>query len=104
MPAAFAVVSRAIAYELELRGENAKVYVDDTIGVSWNDKVVGEMSDAKRVMTLLLGDEAVADNKTDFTTKEKPQIVALGWCIDLEKQIVTISKGDLSFLQRQFGR
>ena len=69
--------------------------MDDTIGASWKNEVKNDMSTARRIMRGLLGNEAVAEDKTEMTSEDQPRIVALGWCIDVETRIVTISKQNL---------
>ena len=95
MPAAFAVLTRAIIWELVRRKITATMYVDDIIGVSWTNSVLAEQSAVKVMLNDLLGEEAVADEKTVRTTEREPRIVVLGWCIDMHKQIVTISERNL---------
>jgi hypothetical protein len=95
MPAAFAVLTRAIIWELVRRRITATMYVDDIIGVSWTHSVLSEQQVVKVFLNDLLGEEAVADEKTVRTTEREPRIVVLGWCIDMHKQIVTIGERNL---------
>ena len=95
MPAAFAVVTRAIIWELVRRKITATMYVDDIIGVSWTNSVLAEQEEVRVLCNSLLGDGAVADEKTVRTTEHNPRIVVLGWCIDMHKQIVTIGERNL---------
>jgi hypothetical protein len=95
MPAAFAVLTRAIVWELRDRGIVAEMYVDDLIGVSWSNQANRVLAESRAFMCSLLGDNAVADDKTVRTTEREPRIVVLGWCLDMHKQIVTISRKNL---------
>ena len=92
MPAAFAVVSRALEYELNASNIRSKIYVDDTIAISWLDKVDEDMSCAEAHMCDLLGSKAVADDKTVRTSEEKPRIDVIGWNLDIKNQRLTITR------------
>jgi hypothetical protein len=95
MPAAFAVLTRAIVWELRNRGTVAEMYVDDLIGVCWSNQATRVLADSRAMLCSLLGENAVADDKTVRTTERQPRLVVLGWCIDMHKQIVTISRKNL---------
>ena len=95
MPAAFAVLTRAIIWELLRKRITATMYVDDIIGVSWSNRVLAEQYEVREFVNSLLGDGAVEDTKTVRTTEPEPRIVVLGWCIDMHKQIVTIGERNL---------
>ena len=92
-PAAFNVISRAILYELRVTlGLHAKIYVDDTIAVSWSEDVERDISNAERVMTDLCGDGSVADDKREETKPGRQRIDVLGYCLVLDRQILTLSR------------
>ena len=95
MPAAFAVLTRAIIWEVLRKKITATMYVDDIIGVSWSNRVLSEQYEVRGFVNGLLGDGAVEDTKTVRTTEPEPRIVVLGWCIDMHKQIVTIGERNL---------
>jgi hypothetical protein len=95
MPAAFAVLTRAIIWEILRNKITATMYVDDIIGVSWSNRVLEEQRQVGNFLNSLLGDGAVEDTKTVRTTEPEPRIVVLGWCIDMHKQIVTIGERNL---------
>jgi hypothetical protein len=92
MPAAFAVLSRALEYELNASNIRSKIYVDDTIAISWEDRVVVDMFCAKKLMCDLLGSKAVADDKTVRTTEEDPRIDVIGWNLDIKNQRLTLTR------------
>jgi hypothetical protein len=87
-PAAFAVVTRVIVFELarRLRGL-ATMYVDDIIGVCLDCDVDHDQENAAVLCTTLLGDEAVAKEKTERFQRGD----VIGYTVDLDSQRVTIS-------------
>ena len=91
MPAAFQVVNRAIRWELKqprvLRGRMT-MYSDDMIGVCRAQDAERDMGVARSLCTRLLGDKAVAEKKTEMGRR----LTVIGWDIDLDKQLVTISR------------
>jgi hypothetical protein len=92
-PIAFAVISRAVIFELEKRLSGpTDMHVDDVIGMSLEENAVSDRLIARDVQTRLLGDDAVEDDKTEFTTAACHSMVVLGYCIDKERQVVTISR------------
>ena len=93
MPFAFAVVSRAIEFELtSVLGLLARVYVDDIIAVGWKENSESDRGNTKVMCCKLLGKGAISDKKTCFTTRENPRIVVLGYCIDMHLLLLTLSE------------
>jgi hypothetical protein len=92
-PAAFNVISRAILHEL--RGKlrlHAKIYVDDTIAVSWVEDVERDIAGAEYVMEDLCGTGAVAADKREETKAGHQRIDVLGYCLVLDRQLLTLSR------------
>ena len=71
------------------------MYVDDIVGVSERSELQHDLDPERGVCTKLLGDHAVQDDKTVFTTREVRRLDVIGYIIDLEKQVVTISRRNL---------
>jgi hypothetical protein len=93
-PAAFQVVTRAIVYELgqALYGD-AVMYVDDIVAVTDVTHLESDVAAARGICTGLLGDRAVADHKTETTAGgEARRIDVIGYTLDLDKQVVTLSR------------
>ena len=88
-PAAFQVVTRAILWELQHRLESDTVmYVDDIIGIGFEDDIESDLAITKRVCTGLLGPTAVADEKTEIGRR----IEIIGYIIDLDAKRVMIAR------------
>ena len=88
-PYAFQVVTRAIVHELHksTRG-NITMYVDDLIGVCLRRDYTYEKGNAYKLCTTLLGPTAIAEHKTEVGRR----LDAIGYTIDLDMRLVTISK------------
>lgn len=97
-PAAFQVISRAIQWELkhQLRGQ-CKMYVDDIVGVCLVADLEMEVQCAKAVCTRLLGPNAIAEDKTETGVR----MDVLGYVLDLERKLVSISRKN--FLNAVYG-
>ena len=92
-PAAFNVISRAILHELRVAmGIRARIYVDDTIAVSWVEKARAEAGDAKAMMEDLCGSGSVADDKYEATRPGHQRVDVLGYCLVLDEQLLTLSR------------
>ena len=65
-PAAFQVITRALQWEMKhaLAGK-ALMYVDDLVGVCLRKDIAANLTDARKIITQLLGSNAVADDKTE---------------------------------------
>ena len=88
-PAAFQVVTRAIAWELRARLKSSTVmYVDDIIGIGFETDIATDLALTKSICTTLLGSEAVADDKTEVSRR----LDVIGYIIDLDTGRVLISK------------
>ena len=92
-PACFQVVTRAIVYELgqRLLGR-VHMYVDDVIGICLECDRPSEIATTTAVCTSLLGPDAVADDKTEFTTAGSRSIDFIGYTIDLQLLVVTLTR------------
>ena len=88
-PAAFQVVTRAILWEARCRLKSRTVmYVDDIVGVCFAGQVESDMAVTRRICTDLLGPEAVADDKSESSTR----LDVIGYTIDLTKERVLIAR------------
>ena len=88
-PAAFQVVTRAIAWELRSRLRSRTVmYVDDIIGVGFQTDIAADLALTRSICTELLGSSAVADDKTEVSRR----LDVIGYVIDLDTGRVLISK------------
>lgn len=88
-PAAFQVVTRAIAWELRSRLRSRTVmYVDDIIGVGFEKDIAADLALTRNICTALLGSGAVADDKTEVSRR----LDVIGYVIDLDTGRVLISK------------
>ena len=95
-PAAFQVITRAIIFELgQILLGVALMYVDDIMGVSKRTDLEHDLGAARGVCTELLGEHAVQDEKTLFTTVKDRRLDVIGYTINLEKQVVTMSRRNL---------
>jgi hypothetical protein len=97
-PACFQVVNRAIVHELRrcLTG-HAFMYVDDIIGWSPPSHAASDMATAAHVCTDLLGPDAIAHEKTEHTSPSQRSIDVIGYRLDLDAQVVTLT--DRNFLR-----
>ena len=88
-PAAFQVITRAVAWELRHRLTSASImYVDDIIGVGLEKDISADLAAAKVICTDLLGPTAVADDKTEAGRR----IDVIGYTIDLDTQRILIAR------------
>ena len=88
-PAAFQVVTRAIAWELRSRLRSRTVmYVDDIIGIGFEADIAADLALTRTICTTLLGPDAVADDKTEVSRR----LDVIGYIIDLDTGRVLISK------------
>ena len=88
-PAAFQVVTRAIAWELRSRLQSRTVmYVDDIIGIGFEKDIAADLALTRHICTALLGSTAVADDKTEVSRR----LDVIGYIIDLDTGRVLISK------------
>ena len=88
-PAAFQVVTRAIAWELRARLRSRTVmYVDDIIGIGFKMDIAADLALTRSICTTLLGSNAVADDKTEVSRR----LDVIGYIIDLDTGRVLISK------------
>ena len=88
-PAAFQVVTRAIAWELRSRLRSRTVmYVDDIIGIGFQTDIAADLALTRSICTMLLGPDAVADDKTEVSRR----LDVIGYVIDLDTGRVLISK------------
>lgn len=88
-PFAFAVVSRVLQAIINatIDGE-CRWYVDDLMGVSRQGSVDRDKEQAGEAARGLLGDDAVAEKKWE----EARRLVFLGWDVDLDSRLVTMSR------------
>ena len=95
-PAAFQVITRAIVFELgRILLGMALMYVDDIVGVSKRSELQHDLDAARGVCTTLLGEHAVQDDKTLFTTDKERRLDVISYTINLDKQVVTMSRRNL---------
>jgi hypothetical protein len=88
-PAAFAVVTRALDYEMakQLPGK-AKMYVDDTMGCCAAEDVVPVVTKVREMTCDLLGPGALSEEKT----RHAREMDMIGWHLNLDTQRVTIAR------------
>ena len=102
-PFAFQVVTRALKHEMlyKLRGVS-DMYVDDHIGLCLRIHLAQEQADTRKTCTDLLGEGAVADDKTEASTDHgEDRLDVIGFTMCLRKQMVTISRKN--FLKTFYG-
>lgn len=99
MPFAFQVITRVIKKRLQLvLPGGVTMYVDDIIGICFtNDYINYIRTKVPEVCTSLLGSTAMADDKWIYGRR----VEIIGWDIDLDKRIVTLSKKN--FLKAFYG-
>jgi hypothetical protein len=97
-PAAFQVITRAIVFQLG-RTTLGKVlmYVDDLIGICRRSDLSAELARTRELCTKLLGDNAVADDKTESGRR----LDVIGYCFDLDQRRVTVARKN--FLKTLYG-
>ena len=88
-PAAFQVVNRAIMHELEhaLIG-SALMYSDDIFGVTTKKNLAVDMRTTDRVCCDLMGPDSIEQTKSNSGRR----LTFIGYDIDLDRQLITISK------------
>ena len=87
-PAAFQVLNRTIHWEInQIINGVALMYSDDIIGVTREKHLKDDLLRCKTTCTNLLGPDAVEDSKTETGRR----LTTLGFDIDLDKSLVTIS-------------
>jgi hypothetical protein len=86
-PGAFQTVTRGIVWELN-NGILAGMYVDDILGVCLRKDLNSELAKAKKLLTDLLGEKAVAEHKTEA----RRRLAVIGYVIDLDKELVAIAE------------
>ncbi len=91
-PAAFQVVNRAIMHELKyvLKG-TALMYSDDILGVTTLDDAAAEMQATDMVCSNLMGPDSIEETKTESGRC----LTFIGYDIDLDKSLITISKRNI---------
>ena len=88
-PAAFQVVTRAIAWELRYALQSSTLmYVDDIIGVCFEHDLHADLQRTREICTDLLGSGAVADDKTESGRR----LDVIGYTIDLNTERVLIAR------------
>ena len=90
LPAAFQVVIRAIVWELSHHPSllaRILMYVDDLLGVCRLRDLVMSLRIVQDIIRRLLGDDAVAENKT-VTGRS---VTVIGYTLDLDSRLVLIS-------------
>jgi hypothetical protein len=91
-PMAFQVITRAILWELALiLAGLALMFVDDIIGVCLLKDLPQELAKTRLVCTNLLGSLSVADKKTAYARR----LTVIGYDIDLDKSLATVSRKNL---------
>jgi hypothetical protein len=91
-PAAFQVITRAIVWELTRKTHGqAKMYVNDIIGVSLRKNVRSDMEITREICCRLLGQGAVEDKKTEFGRRIK----IIGFIVDLDICRVGVAHSNL---------
>ena len=87
-PAAFQVLNRTILWEInQIIHGFALTYSDDIIGVTREKHLKDDLLRCKTTCTNLLGPDAVEDSKTETGRR----LTTLGFDVDLDKSLVTIS-------------
>ena len=88
-PAAFQVVTRALKWEFKSRIKSfTEMYVDDVIGVCFEEDVASDIKEATRICSSLLGPKAVALDKTEIDTR----LEIIGYVVDLDAMRVSIAR------------
>jgi hypothetical protein len=91
-PAAFQVINRAIMHELKYILHGAAImYSDDILVVTTKSAALEDMSATDNVCSNLMGPDSVEETKT----KSGRSLTFIGYEIDLDKRLVTISKRNI---------
>jgi hypothetical protein len=91
-PAAFQPITKAVLHEVRATTKGgADMYVDDLAGICRKEDVEWEMSRAKQIITGLLGDKSVQEEKN--VTGQIVKII--GWEFNLVTQKVTVARKNL---------
>ena len=91
-PACFQVVTRALVYEMNRRLSGpVLMYVDDILGVCSQATVSSDLAIADEQCVSLLGDDAVAHDKTEVTSPSQRSIDVIGYTLDVELRVVTLT-------------
>ena len=91
-PAAFQVLNRTVKWEINqvIHGV-ILMYSDDIIGVTLDKHLEKDLQKCKSICTNLLGPDAVEDSKTESGRR----LTVLGFDIDLNESLVTISEKNI---------
>ena len=91
-PAAFQVINRAIKHELQhsLKG-SALMYSDDIFVVTTKKNAVADMLTTDQVCRNLMGPDSIEQTKTSSGRR----LTFIGYDIDLDKRLITISKRNI---------
>ena len=89
-PFAFDVVTRVIRTTLQTQQLHGltNMYVDDLFGVTLENHLITDRCKAKSLCTNLLGSKAINDSKDE----DGRRLEIIGWTIDLNNRVVTISR------------
>lgn len=86
-PAAFQVVTRAVSWELRhALHSSTLMYVDDIIGVCFENNLKADLERTRQICTDLLGSSAVADDKTEHGTRL--DIIGYTMCLETERVLI----------------
>jgi hypothetical protein len=92
-PACFQVITRAILYELWFRFRIfAEMYVDDIMGFSLTVNGESERAETDGLCTTLCGPKTIANEKTCYTDEVNPCIDMIGYRLNLQTEVVSISR------------
>ena len=98
LPFAFHVISGVLVRLVngQIHGE-CEMYVDDLMGASATWELDHDLAAARERCTRLMGDEAVADDKTEFGRK----LDWIGWEFDLDSRSVSVARRN--FMKTLYG-
>ena len=92
-PIAFAVISRAILYEMEQRTESANdMFVDDAMAASLLEKGEGDRKVTETIIEDLMGPGSLAQDKTVTTTATVREIDFVGYTVDIATERVSLTR------------
>lgn len=92
-PACFQVVTRALVYEMNLLLPGpAQMYVDDIVGACKQTDRSTTLTRVAELCVSLLGSDAVAHDKTEFTSGELRSIDVIGYSLNVELRVVTLTR------------